>query len=237
MGIRDLAGPSAGSKRTVSIITAAGPHARGHSPLGCASRLLSGDSRFQNRTILPLNKLSRAPEPRAGPERRAPSAVCYPLYVRFLGIDYGQRRIGLAISDATGLLARPWKTLVRQGNASQVAAVLASEIAGLQSEPDGIEAVVLGFPRRLNGEEHDQSRAVRTMADQLRRVVTVPLHLQDERLSSREAEALLSRTEKDWRKRKLQLDAVAAAVILQDYLDSLAPARGAGDETDSEELA
>ena len=157
--------------------------------------------------------------------------------MRFLGIDYGQRRIGLAISDATGLLARPWKTLARQGNASQVAAVLASEIAGLQSEVDGLEAVVLGFPRRLNGEEHDQSRAVRTMADQLRRVVTVPLHLQDERLSSREAETLLSRTEKDWRKRKLQLDAVAAAVILQDYLDSLAPARGAGDETDSEELA
>ena len=231
MGIRDLAGPSAGSKRTVSIITAAGPHPRGHSPLGCTSRLLSGDSRFQNRTILPLNKLSRAPEP------RAPCPVCYPLYMRFLGIDYGQRRIGLAISDATGLLARPWKTLARQGNASQVAAVLASEIAGLQSEADSLQAVVLGFPRRLNGEEHDQSRAVRTMADQLRRVVTVPLHLQDERLSSREAEALLSRTEKDWRKRKLQLDAVAAAVILQDYLDSLAPARGASDETDSEELA
>jgi len=106
------------------------------------------------------------------------------------------------------------------------AAALASEIAGLQSEADGLEAVVLGFPRRLNGEEHDQSRAVRAMADQLRRVVKVPLHLQDERLSSSEAEALLSRTEKDWRKRKLQLDAVAAAVILQDYLDSLARTSG-----------
>jgi putative pre-16S rRNA nuclease len=159
--------------------------------------------------------------------------------MRFLGIDYGQRRIGLAISDATGLLARPWKTVARQGNPSQVAAALASEISGLQSEPDGLEAVVLGFPRRLNGEEHDQSRTVRTLADQLRRLVTLPLHLQDERLSSREADALLARTEKDWRKRKLQLDAAAAAVILQDYLDSLAPARSAQarDEPDSGELA
>jgi putative Holliday junction resolvase len=156
--------------------------------------------------------------------------------MRFLGIDYGQRRIGLAISDATGLLARPWKTLARQGNASQVAAALASEIAGLQSEPDGLEAVVLGFPRRLNGEEHDQSRTVRTVADRLRRIVTLPLHLQDERLSSREADALLARTEKDWRKRKLQLDAAAAAVILQDYLDSLArPAET--HEPDSGDLA
>ena len=159
--------------------------------------------------------------------------------MRFLGIDYGQRRIGLAISDATGLLARPWKTLARQGNPSQVAAALASEIAGLQSEADSLQAVVLGFPRRLNGEEHGQSRTVRTMADQLRRVVTLPIHLQDERLSSRAAEALLARTEKDWRKRKLLLDAASAAVILQDYLDSLAPARAAdaGGETDSGEIA
>ena len=69
--------------------------------------------------------------------------------------------------------------------------------------------------------------------------MTLPLHLQDERLSSREADALLARTEKDWRKRKLQLDAAAAAVILQDYLDSLAPARSAQarDDPDSGELA
>jgi putative Holliday junction resolvase len=140
--------------------------------------------------------------------------------MRFLGIDYGHRRIGLALSDATGLLARPWKTLAREGNPSQVAAALVAEIAALQSEADGLEAVVLGFPRRLNGEEHDHSRIVRIVSDHLRRIMTVPLHLQDERLSSREAEALLARVEKDWRKRKAALDAAAAAVILQDYLDT-----------------
>jgi putative holliday junction resolvase len=154
--------------------------------------------------------------------------------VRFLGIDYGQRRIGLALSDPTGLLARPWKTLARQGNPSQVAAMLASEIGGLQSEADGLEAVVLGFPRRLSGEEHDQSRVVRTLADHLRRATTVPLHLQDERLSSREAESLLARTEKDWRRRKASLDAAAAAVILQDYLDAKAAARMADHRDDAD---
>ena len=216
--------------KAVSIITAAGPHPRGHSPLGCASRLLSGDSRFQNRTILPLNKLSRAPEPPSAERRLLPSLDAVPWHrLRPAAHRVGDLRrdgpAGPALEDAGS-----------SGQSFAGRRGLASEIAGL-NRADGLEAVVLGFPRRLNGEEHDQSRAVRTMADQLRRVVTVPLHLQDERLSSREAEALLSRTEKDWRKRKLQLDAVAAAVILQDYLDSLAPARGAGDETDSEELA
>ena len=137
-----------------------------------------------------------------------------------LGIDYGRRRIGLALSDATGLLARPWKTLAREGNPLQVAVALGVEIAALRAEADGLAAIVMGLPRRLNGDEHDLSRAVRLLADQLRRAVDVPLHLQDERLSSREAEARLARTEKDWRKRKAALDAAAAAVILQDYLDT-----------------
>jgi putative pre-16S rRNA nuclease len=157
--------------------------------------------------------------------------------MRVLGIDYGQRRIGLALSDATGLLARPWKTLARAGNPSQVAATLGAEIAALEADADGLEAVVLGFPRRLNGDEHDQSRVVRDVADHLRRVVRVPLHLQDERLSSREAESLLARTEKDWRKRKAALDAASAAVILQDYLDSRNRPATLDDRGDSGETA
>jgi putative Holliday junction resolvase len=152
--------------------------------------------------------------------------------MRFLGIDYGQRRIGLALSDPTGLLARPWKTIARQGNPSQVAAMLASEVLALQEEADGLGAVVIGFPRRLNGEEHEQSSVVRALAERLRRAIAVPLHLQDERLSSREAESLLARTEKDWRRRKALLDAAAAAVILQDFLDARASA-SAVDSQDS----
>ena len=157
--------------------------------------------------------------------------------MRILGIDYGQRRIGLALSDATGLLARPWKTLMREGNPSQVASALAAEISALVAEADGLEAVVLGFPRRLNGDEHEQSVVVREVARHLRPAIAVPLHLQDERLSSREAEDLLARTEKDWRKRKAALDAAAAAVILQDYLDSSDRARVFGDDGDDGEVS
>jgi putative Holliday junction resolvase len=140
--------------------------------------------------------------------------------VRALGIDYGVKRIGLALSDPTGMLARPWKTIAVSGAPGRVAAALAAEIEALASEPDGLSAVALGYPRRLNGEPSDQTGAVDAVARELRTLIDVPLVLQDERLSSREAESLLARRERDWRKRKPLLDATAAAVILQDYLDA-----------------
>jgi putative Holliday junction resolvase len=139
--------------------------------------------------------------------------------VRFLGIDYGQRRIGLALSDATGLLARPWKVMPRQGNPTQVAAALASLIGELSNEDDGLAGVILGLPRKLDGSPTNLTAVVQTLAASLAGSVPVPLMLQDERLSSREAESLLARRLKDWRDRKSLLDAAAAAVILQDYLD------------------
>lgn len=144
----------------------------------------------------------------------------YDLRVRALGIDYGRKRIGLALSDPTGMLARPWKTIAASGSPARVAGVLADEITALTSEPDGLSAVVFGHPRRLSGERNDQTDMVEGVADALRALTTVAVVLQDERLSSREAESLLARSEKDWRKRKLLLDAASAAVILQDYLDA-----------------
>ena len=160
--------------------------------------------------------------------------------VRALGIDYGRRRIGLAISDPTGMLARPWKAIPRVGNAAQVAATLAREVTALAREDDGLAAVVLGYPRRLNGEPNEQTAAVEAVAGHLRRVIDIPLVLQDERLSSHEAEEHLARREKDWRKRKPMLDAAAAAVILQDYLDARGDAerreRSAHDFAEDEEL-
>ena len=146
----------------------------------------------------------------------------YPSRMRALGVDYGQRRIGLALSDASGMLARPWKTIPREGNPSQVAQTLAGEVETLARQDEPIGVIVLGYPRRLSGERSVQTEHVQRVADHLRRLVSVPLVLQDERLSSREADDLLARREKDWRKRKERLDAMAAAVILQDYLDSSA---------------
>lgn len=137
-----------------------------------------------------------------------------------LGIDYGARRIGLALSDATGTLASPWRTLHRPPSEPETLRLLIAEIATLRNHDDGLEAVVVGWPRRLDGSPTDQTAIVETFARALKLTVEVPVVLQDERLSSTEAESRLARREKDWRKRKQRLDAAAAAVILQDYLDA-----------------
>jgi putative Holliday junction resolvase len=139
--------------------------------------------------------------------------------MRAIGVDYGSRRIGLALSDLTGMLARPWKTVTRAGDPAQVARELAREIRALHDDADGLGVVVIGLPRRLNGEPTELTAVVETLAARLRELVELPVVLQDERLSSREAESLLAVREKDWRKRKALMDATAAAVILQDYLD------------------
>ena len=139
--------------------------------------------------------------------------------MRVLGIDYGRKRVGLALSDASGMLARPWKTIEASGIERQAAA-LAREIEILAAELDGLDVIVIGLPRRLSGEPNDQTPIVQTLAVQLATMTSIPIALQDERLTSREAESLLSRREKDWRKRKPLLDAASAAVILQDYLDA-----------------
>lgn len=150
------------------------------------------------------------------------AGMVYPFGVRALGIDYGTRRIGLALSDPTGLLARPWKTITVPGGPGRVAAVLAQEAAALRAEPDGLSAIALGYPRRLSGEPTAQTAVVEEIASALRSSIDIPVILQDERLSSIEAESELAVREKDWRKRKALLDARSAAIILQDYLDARA---------------
>jgi putative Holliday junction resolvase len=139
--------------------------------------------------------------------------------VRVLGIDYGARRIGLALSDATATLASPWRLLQRPPSEAETLRILIQEIATLAADADGLEAVVVGWPRRLDGSPTDQTPLVEAFARGLEAKVGVPVVLQDERLSSTEAESRLALREKDWRKRKLKLDAAAAAVILQDFLD------------------
>jgi putative Holliday junction resolvase len=136
-----------------------------------------------------------------------------------LGIDYGARRIGLALSDATATLASPWRLMQRPPSDAETLRVMIKEIEILAKDDDGLEAVVVGWPRRLDGSPNDQTKIVETFARALETKIAVPVVLQDERLSSREAESRLAVRESDWRKRKARLDAAAAAVILQDYLD------------------
>jgi putative Holliday junction resolvase len=142
--------------------------------------------------------------------------------LRIIGLDIGRRRIGVAISDATATLARPVGVISRPGSDADAVRLVADEIARLAAEDDGIGAVVIGLPRRLDGTANEMTPLVHTFAEQLRSASGLPVVLQDERLSSREAESRLAIREKDWRARKKKLDAAAAAIILQDYLDSRA---------------
>jgi putative Holliday junction resolvase len=150
--------------------------------------------------------------------------------VRVLGIDYGEKRIGLALSDATGLLASPWKTIANDANVGAAAQRIALEVDALIAEADGLDAIVIGLPRRLSGDPNDQTPRVHTLAQLLGDRVSIAIALQDERLTSHAADELLAQRERDWRKRKRQLDAMAASVILQDYLDSRDRGAGIGDQ-------
>lgn len=154
--------------------------------------------------------------------------------MRALGIDYGRRRIGLALSDATGLLARPWKTIECRGGVAGAAASLAAEVEALAADGDGLAAVVVGYPRRLGGEANEQTAEVHALAARLRESTALPVILQDERLTSHEAEERLAVREKDWRKRKRMLDAASAAIILQDYLDAQPRQAAPPDEDDTQ---
>ena len=148
-----------------------------------------------------------------------PTRWWYALAVRALGIDYGERRIGLALSDPTGLLASPWKRIDNDGNVGAAAQRLALEVDALLAEPDGLDAIVIGLPRRLSGEDNEQTPRVRKLAQLLGDKNAIPITFKDERLTSHEADERLATRQRDWRKRKQQLDAMAAALILQDFLD------------------
>jgi len=136
---------------------------------------------------------------------------------RVLGIDVGRRRVGFAISDPTQTLARPLTTIEIGG--ADLVDQLADEITRLDGEDDGLAAVVVGMPRHLDGSPSEETAHVRQVMDRLRCRTPVPLFEIDERLTSREAESRLAVREPDWRKRKKRLDAAAAAILLQDYLD------------------
>ncbi|HMF94535.1 MAG TPA: Holliday junction resolvase RuvX [Vicinamibacterales bacterium] len=137
---------------------------------------------------------------------------------RVLAVDVGARRVGLAISDASATLARPLETIVVKSGADAVDRV-ARRLVDLAAEDDGLAMIIVGLPVHLDGTPSAESARVRAFITQLATRTTLPIAVEDERLTSREAENRLAVRERDWRKRKLKLDAAAAAIILQDYLD------------------
>jgi putative holliday junction resolvase len=133
---------------------------------------------------------------------------------RMLGIDFGEKRVGIAISDPTGAIARPLAIVTRQSNRQ-----VAEAIAALAREQQ-VETVVVGLPLDSSGDEGYQARRVRRFAGILEAMVTVPLVYWDETLSSVDAEQALRDAGAHKKRRRAPTDDVAAAVLLQAYMNS-----------------
>ena len=133
---------------------------------------------------------------------------------RILALDYGTKRIGVALSDELGWTAQPLETFERRTLDRDVA-----HIASLV-ETHEVREVVLGFPLQLDGREGPAIQAMRNFAVHLEQGLPVPLVLWDERLTTKAAEDLLIAADVSRKKRKGAVDRVAAAILLQSYLAS-----------------
>lgn len=134
---------------------------------------------------------------------------------RILALDYGTKRIGVALSDELRWTAQPLETFERRTLQRDVA-----HIASLVAVHEVVE-VVLGFPLQLDGREGPAIQAMRQFSEQLAQGLSVPLILWDERMTTKAAEDLLIAADVSRKKRKGTVDRVAAAILLQSYLASL----------------
>ena len=137
---------------------------------------------------------------------------------RVMAIDWGSKRVGVALSDETRTIARPLDTLEvksLKGAAEKLAAIISE---------NGVDEVVLGYPLHMDGTEGSSAKECRRLSDSLRTLLPgLRLVLMDERLSSVGAEAILRERGEKTRGRKERLDQVAASLLLQEYLDSARP--------------
>ena len=131
---------------------------------------------------------------------------------RILGIDYGDARVGLALSDTTKVIASPFKT-IKNLNLK----LLISELRKIIIEKN-VDSIVLGLPIGMKGQDTDQTVKVKNFANSLS-ILTIPIFLEDERLSSVEAEKSLALQKVKIRNNKEMIDQRAAAIILQKFLD------------------
>lgn len=137
---------------------------------------------------------------------------------RVLALDYGTKRIGVALSDELGWTAQPLETLNRRTLDRDIA-----HIASLVGTYE-VRQVLLGFPLQLDGREGPAIQAMREFQARLEQGVSVPVILWDERLTTKSAEDLLIAADVSRKKRKGVVDRIAASILLQSYLASLEPA-------------
>ncbi len=133
--------------------------------------------------------------------------------MRILGIDYGDTRTGLAVSDATGLLAGGIETFKAAGDR-----VLIKHIEEV-IEKYGVGLIVLGDPINMNGTRGPRSELAHVFADKLRNATGLEVVLEDERCTTMNAHAILNETDTRGKKRKAVVDTLSAQIILQNYMD------------------
>ncbi|MER3429037.1 MAG: Holliday junction resolvase RuvX [Pyrinomonas sp.] len=129
---------------------------------------------------------------------------------RVLAVDLGARRIGLAVCDELGLTTRPLSTIKMSRDFARCIALLCAEL--------DVRVIVVGLPLRMDGTEGDAARRARLAAAQLARQTNLPVYLQDERLSTREAEEQLRAAGLKRAVRRAKVDSTAALIILRDFL-------------------
>ena len=133
--------------------------------------------------------------------------------MRIMGLDYGDRRIGVAVSDLFGWTAQGLEVIDRKHGSEQ------DRIAQLVREYEVTE-VVVGLPKNMNGTVGPRGEICISFAEELKKSLQVPVHLWDERLTTMAAERTLIEADVSRKKRKQVVDKMAASLILQNYLDS-----------------
>ena len=134
--------------------------------------------------------------------------------MRYLGLDLGSRTLGVAVSDATGLIASNYKVIHHNEEYDK----LLPEVKNLVEELN-IDTVVLGFPKNMNNTVGPKGELSLEFQKKLEGVLSVPVVLQDERLTTKSAHDMLIEGNMSRKNRKKVVDSVAAAIILQSYLD------------------
>jgi putative holliday junction resolvase len=138
--------------------------------------------------------------------------------VRVLGVDLGSKRIGIAVSDRSGIIASPLTVIQRSGSTARDH----QAIAALVREEEA-EAVVVGLPLNMNGTVGPAAKAAVAEAKALATVVGVPVHTSDERRTTVTAERAMMEAGMNAQARRKVVDKVAAAVLLQHWLDGRSP--------------
>lgn len=134
--------------------------------------------------------------------------------MRYLGLDLGSRTLGVAVSDKTGLIASLVKTIRHNEEYDR----LLDEVKNLVSELE-IDAIVLGFPKNMNNTIGPKGELSLEFKKKLENILTIPVYLQDERLTTKSATDMLISGNVSRKNRKKVVDSVAATIILQSYLD------------------